>query len=43
MRLLVDGKPTAPFSMAVEWDKEKDDIADTYTDVPVDQNLAQEI
>lgn len=43
MRLLVDGKPTVPFSMAVEWDKETNDISKKYTDVPFDESVAAEI
>ena len=43
MRLLVDGRPTAPFSMGVEWDKVANDISSAYADVPRDITIADEI
>jgi hypothetical protein len=43
MRLLVKGQPTAPFSMNIVWDFEKNDLSSRYADVTPSKEIAARI
>ncbi|MCA9308460.1 TraM recognition domain-containing protein, partial [candidate division WWE3 bacterium] len=43
VRLLVDGHPTVPFSMHIDWDKEANDVSSKYSTLQSNPSVAQKI